>query len=85
LSIQKLQILGDSKVVIDFLNHRGRLQAISIKGWKLRTMDLANLFQEISFHHIFREFNKETDQLSKQALLELEGRLSYYKWKNGVA
>jgi hypothetical protein len=70
LSIKKLQILGDSKVVIDWLNHRGRLQAISIEGWKLRTMDLTTLFQEISFHHIFREFNKEADQLSKQALLE---------------
>jgi len=32
LSLQKLQVLGDSKVVIDWLTKRGRLQASSIKG-----------------------------------------------------
>jgi hypothetical protein len=77
-SIQNLQILGDSKVVIDWLNHKGKLQAIDIEGWKLRTMELTTLFQGINFHHIFEEFNKETDQLSKQALLEPENRLTYY-------
>jgi ribonuclease HI len=30
-NIQKIQILGDSKVVIDWLNHRGKLQAIDIE------------------------------------------------------
>jgi len=65
LSIQDLKILGDSKVVIDWLNHKGRIQTIDIEGWKLRTMELTTLFQEIIFQHIFREFNKEEDQLSK--------------------
>jgi ribonuclease HI len=83
-SIQNLQILGDSKLVIDWLNHRGKLQAIDIKGWKHRTMELTPLFQGISFHHIYREFNKEADQLSKQAILEPKGRLTYFQWVRGV-
>jgi hypothetical protein len=77
--------LGGSKVIIEWLNNRGRLQAIAIEGWKFRTKDLINFFQEINFHHIFREFNKEADQLSKQAIYEPEGRISYFKWENGAA
>jgi hypothetical protein len=47
-------------------------------------MELTTLFQGIRFHHIYREFNKEADQLSKQALLELVGRLTYFQWVGGV-
>jgi ribonuclease HI len=83
-NIQKIQILGDSKVVIDWLNHRGKLQAIDIEGWKLRTKELASNFLGINFQHIFREFNKEADDLSKQALLAPKGRLSFFAWDNGT-
>jgi ribonuclease HI len=84
LSLQKLQVLGDSKVVIEWLTNRGRLQASAIEGWKLRTKELLKNFQEISFQHIFREFNKEADHLSKQAIHEPEGRITYFKWENGT-
>jgi hypothetical protein len=70
--------MGDSRVIIDWLNDRGQLQASTIEGWKIRTKDLIKKFQAISFHHIYREFNKEADQLSKQALLEYEGKITYY-------
>ena len=83
-NIQNLQILGDSKVVIDWLNHKGELQAIDIEGWKHRTMELTTLFQGICFHHIIRQFNKEVDRLSKQALLEPKGRLTYFTWEIGT-
>jgi hypothetical protein len=65
-------------------NKRGRLQASAIEGWKLRIKELIKHFQEISFQHIFREYNKEADLLSKQALQEPEGRITYYKWENGT-
>jgi len=73
LTLPKLQAMGDSKVIIDWLNDRGQLQTSSIEGWKIRTKDLLKNFQAISFHHIYREFNKEADKISKQALLEHEG------------
>jgi hypothetical protein len=72
-------------VIIDWLNDKGQLKACSIEGWKIRTKDLIKNFQAISFHHIFREFNKEADQLSKKALLEPEGKISYYLWEPGGA
>jgi ribonuclease HI len=84
LSFQRLQVLGDSKVVIDWLSKRGRLQASAIEGWKSRIKELIKPFQEISFEHIYREYNKEADLLSKQALWEPEGRITYYKWDNGT-
>jgi hypothetical protein len=40
LSIHKLQILGDSKVVIDWINKRGELRACAIEGWKQRIIGL---------------------------------------------
>jgi hypothetical protein len=83
LALPKLQALSDSKVIIDWLNNRGRLQASAIKGWKHRTKELINKFQVVSFHHIFKEFNKEADQLSKQALHEPKGRITYYLWEPG--
>jgi ribonuclease HI len=34
LNIDVLQVFGDSKIVIDWLNSRGKLQVISLVGWK---------------------------------------------------
>jgi ribonuclease HI len=82
-SIEKIQILGDSKVIIDWINQKGQLHAMNIECWKLKTKELANKFKDISFQHIYREHNKEVDSLSKRALKELEGRLYVYHWDNG--
>jgi ribonuclease HI len=40
LEISEIQVMGDSKVVIDWINDKGRLQACAIECWKLRIMDL---------------------------------------------
>jgi hypothetical protein len=49
-----------------------------------KNKELTTLFQGIFFHHIFMEFNKEVDRLSKQALLEPKGRLTYFTWERGT-
>jgi hypothetical protein len=85
LSLPKLQYFGDYTVIIDWLNDRGNLKACAIEGWKIHTKALIKNFQAISFHHIFRDFNKEADQLSKAALLVPEGNISYYRWEPGGA
>jgi ribonuclease HI len=38
LEIQHVHILGDSKIVIEWLKHNGNLQAINIEGWKRRIL-----------------------------------------------
>jgi hypothetical protein len=75
--------LGDSKVIIDWINQKGQLHAVNIEGWKLKTKELAT-FQDINFQHIYRDYNKEVDFLSKRALKEHEGRLSFFLWENGT-
>jgi ribonuclease HI len=44
LSFYRIQILGDSKVIIDWLNDRARLQSSSMEGWKDRIKDLIKSF-----------------------------------------
>jgi ribonuclease HI len=36
LEIKLLQILGDSKIIIEWLNHKGNLKATNIESWKSR-------------------------------------------------
>jgi hypothetical protein len=78
------QVMGDSRVVIDWLLNKGRLQVCAVEGWKSRIKDLIKLFQSVSFEHIFRNYNMEAYHLSKQALDEPEGKFPYYHWSNGV-
>jgi ribonuclease HI len=80
LEIQHIHVLGDSKVIVDWLNQIRNLQAINIEGWKIKIRDLATTFQGINFQHIFREYNEEADKLSKQALSSPKGRLTYFTW-----
>jgi ribonuclease HI len=80
LNIHHLQVMGDSKVTIDWLNKKGNLQAINIEGWKIRIRELMAAFQGINFHHIYRESNEEADNLSKRALYSPKGKLIYFTW-----
>jgi len=70
--------MGDSKVVIDWLNYKGKLHSTAIEGWNQRTLELATSFQGIYFQHIYRDFNMEVDHLKKHTLLDSRGRFSYY-------
>jgi hypothetical protein len=36
LSIQSIQVQGDSKIIIDWLKEKGRLQVVTLECWKLR-------------------------------------------------
>jgi hypothetical protein len=48
LALPKLQALGDSKVIIEWINNRGRLQASAIEGWKHRTKELIKNFKKLA-------------------------------------
>jgi len=72
--------LEDSKVIIDWLNTKGNLQAINVEAWKTRIKEQMPTFQGINFQHIYRESNKEADLLSKRALTSPKGKLIYCTW-----
>jgi ribonuclease HI len=84
LSISKLQVLGDSKVIINWLNNKGNLCVSALEGWKQRISLLKEKFFITNFYHILREFNKVADEQSKKALLEPEGYIMLHKWSNDL-
>jgi len=51
--------------------------------WKERISELINLFQNISFEHIYREDNTEVDRLSKLALSKDLGTIEYFQFEGG--
>jgi hypothetical protein len=71
--------MGDSKIIIDWLSRKGSLQVISLDCWKDKITDIFTSFQNISFNHVYREENKEADNLSKQALSRDPGKLIYFQ------
>jgi ribonuclease HI len=79
LSIQSLHVMGDSKIVIDWLRGKGRLQVISLDCWKDNLIALIASFQKVSFSHVYREDNQMADSLSKLALTVDPGKLIYYQ------
>jgi ribonuclease HI len=83
LYIESLQVLGDSSIVIDWLSGRGELQAITLLAWKDRIRLLQPSFKKISYKHIYREHNKTVDLLSKAALQERVGFITYHLWIDG--
>jgi ribonuclease HI len=84
-SISKLTIMGDSKIVIDWLREKGSLQMLDLECWKERLFELIIFFQNISFDHIYREDNTEADMLSKLAMLKFSGTIEYFQVEGGHA
>jgi ribonuclease HI len=82
-SLNHLHVLGDSRVIIDWINHNCNLHSVHIEGWKQKTQELSKIFTDINFHHIPRSHNTEADALSKRALSEVVGRLSVYHCDRG--
>jgi hypothetical protein len=78
-----MQVLGDSRIIIDWLNNKGKLQVNALECWKDRINELIKGYTLINFTHIYRELNMEADLLSKRALQEQEGKITYHQWKDG--
>jgi hypothetical protein len=76
-------MIGDSRVIIDWLNQKGNLQTITLLAWKDRIRLLKRHFKKLSFSHTSREYNKEADLLSKTALQRKAGVLYFNHWLDG--
>jgi ribonuclease HI len=74
-----LQLVGDSKVIVDWFSFKHNLQVITLQPWLTRIRQLSENFQNLKIQHIYREYNREANQLSKQALHLEEGFLYYAK------
>jgi hypothetical protein len=83
LDINELLLLGDSKVIIDWLNGQADLQVAALECWKERTQEATRHIKNLSFSHIYREDNSEADTLSKKALSMPLGQIRFSQWEDG--
>jgi ribonuclease HI len=77
-ALNHLLVLGDSRIIIDWMNYSCNLRSIHIEGWMQRVRELSSSFTDIKFQHFSRSFNTEADSLSKRALGAEAGRLYIY-------
>jgi hypothetical protein len=82
LHIPDIQIIGDSKLIIEWCKGSGRLQSLALEGWKEQIKRLSTQFEKISYLHTYREYNKVADVLSKFALKDQDhcGVIIYTQW-----
>jgi ribonuclease HI len=66
--IQKLQVLGDSKLVIDWAQVKIVIQNTNLATFMREIQQAFQSFEWLTFHHILREINTKEDELSKEAL-----------------
>jgi ribonuclease HI len=84
-SLDHIQVFGDSKVIIDWINGKCDLHSSHVEGWKPKTQLMARSFSDITFRHLPRSFNSEADALSKRALSHEVGRLYIFHSDRGQA
>jgi ribonuclease HI len=83
LHINELLLLGDSKIIIDWLSGRADFHVADLESWKERTREATQLINKLTFSHIYREENNEADTLSKKALFLPSGHICFTRWEEG--
>lgn len=73
LGLSKLQIFGDSKVVIEWAKEKFKVHNVQLQSLLSQIKDYIQSLEWASFSHIFRGINTKTDKLSKE-VLSLQGR-----------
>jgi len=84
LHIEELILLGNSKVILDWLKGQADFKVAALQSWKERTTELSHCFRFLSVTHIYGEDNCEADTLSKIALHLPPGHFCFTKWVDGI-
>ena len=72
-SLDKIQIFGDSQLVINWVAGKFRLLNIELAMILRDVNSIADCFDTVSFRHIYRERNSAADALAKAGGRILEG------------
>jgi hypothetical protein len=82
--VWKLQVLGDSKLVIDWAQGKISIQNINMYTFMRGVRLTYQSFEWLYFHHILRELKSKVDELSKEALQLQRGAFKYYEYFDGT-
>jgi ribonuclease HI len=69
LGIKELHVCGDSLLVIKQISGQYKVQSPNLLGIYNECKELTKQFEQIEFHHVYRDNNKRADKLSNDALL----------------
>jgi hypothetical protein len=83
-SINLLHVLGDSRLIIDWISKKSDLQTVHNESWKVKVLELSKNFTDVNYLHIPRSLNAEADALSKLALKGVVGRLTVFHRDRGI-
>ena len=84
MGIPKLRIFGDSLVIINWAKGTSSLSPPELYHWCRDTRNLCSCFLELSFYHIYHEFNQLADCLSKKSLSLAPGFGNFSKYIEGL-
>lgn len=65
--ILEIEIFGDSSLVINQMNGLWKVKSDNIKPLYNLCLQLKNKFNNISFNHVLRKFNKRADEMANKA------------------
>jgi len=68
LHINDIRIFGDSRVIIDWFNHKSMIHTLSLQHWCRTIRDILPHYTCVTVRHTYRENNEDADRLSKKAL-----------------
>jgi hypothetical protein len=67
--VKRLQVFGESKLLMDWENGKSNISNLDLGPIFHRIMEKKIFFGDVSFDHVYRDFNPKVDQLSKEALI----------------
>jgi ribonuclease HI len=73
--IRSLQVLGDSKLVVDWFNGKCQINNLVLSPLLDKIREVGSLFGILFVEHLYREFNTMVDGLSKDFVAQQEGLL----------
>ena len=59
----EINVYGDAKVGIDWVNDLNDMQSLGIYGWMRRVRSLIKHFHALSFKHIYLCFNEDSSSM----------------------
>ena len=83
MGIPKLRIYGDSLVIINWAKGTTSLSPPELHHWCRDTRKLCSCFLELSYYHIYREYNRHANCLSKKSLSLAPGIGRYSEFFDG--
>ena len=79
IGLPYLHVFGNSSVIINWAKGEFTLAMVNLEAWCNNTKKIISSFTYVDFSHVYREYNKRADILSKAGLNMVSGHLTFTK------